>query len=213
MQHLSVLHALRGGKEVAMRPASISLLTICGLGEVESHRSRGVTHVLSILDPGYPDPETFRTHDVRRRVTLRFHDEIEPGPGIDLPKLEHLEAILAFGAQLSADARSEQDLHALVHCHAGVSRSTAAMATLLAQLHPEESEDETFARLLDIRPQAWPNCVMIGFADELLGRDGRLMAALGRVYAKQLAERPEMGRYMRENGRAREVEMAASDLP
>jgi hypothetical protein len=50
---------------------------------------------------------------------------------------------------------------------------------------------------------------MIGFADELLGRDGRLMAALGRVYAKQLAERPEMGRYMRENGRAREVEMAA----
>jgi predicted protein tyrosine phosphatase len=194
-----------------MRPASVSLLTICGLGEVESHRSRGVTHVLSILDPGFPEPETFRAHDARRRVTLRFHDEIEPRPGIDLPQLQHLEAILAFGALLSADAREEDDLHALVHCHAGISRSTAAMATLLAQLHPEETEAEIFARLLQIRPQAWPNCLMIGFADDLLGRGGRLTAALGRLYARQLAERPEMGRYMRENGRAREVDMAGFD--
>jgi predicted protein tyrosine phosphatase len=90
----------------------------------------------------------------------------------------------------------------------GISRSTAAMATLLAQLHPEENEDRIFARILEIRPQAWPNCVMIGFADDLLERGGRLTAALGRLYARQLAERPEMELHMRENGRAREVDMA-----
>ena len=39
-----------------MERASISVLTICGLDELDSHGSRGVTHVLSILDPGWPDP-------------------------------------------------------------------------------------------------------------------------------------------------------------
>jgi predicted protein tyrosine phosphatase len=135
-------------KKGTMRQESISLLTICGLGEVELHHSRGVTHVLSILDPGHPEPDVFRAHDARRRITLRFHDEIEPRPGIDLPQAEHLEAILAFGSLLSEDARERENLHALVHCHAGVSRSTAAMATLLAQLHPEENENDIFARVL-----------------------------------------------------------------
>jgi hypothetical protein len=49
---------------------------------------------------------------------------------------------------------------------------------------------------------------MIGFADDLLGRGGRLMAALGRFYARQLVGRPDMELHMRENGRAREVDMA-----
>jgi predicted protein tyrosine phosphatase len=190
-----------------IRP-SISLLTICALDELDGHRTRGVTHVLSILDPGYPEPKAFRVHDSRRRATLRFHDEIEPGPGVHLPRTEHVAAILAFGNVLSEDAREHADLHALVHCHMGISRSTAAMATLLAQLHPEENEDRIFARILEIRPQAWPNCVMIGFADDLLGRGGRLMAALGRFYARQLVGRPDMELHMRENGRAREVDMA-----
>jgi predicted protein tyrosine phosphatase len=100
------------------------------------------------------------------------------------------------------------NLHALVHCHMGISRSTAAMAVLLAQLHPEADEDRIFSRILEIRPQAWPNCVMIELADDLLGRGGRLVAAVGRLYAQQLTGRPDMELHMRENGRAREVAMA-----
>lgn len=191
-----------------MKPAPISLLTICGLSEIESHRARGVTHILSILDPGCPEPDALQAHDRLRRTTLRFHDEIEPAPGIDLPQRAHLEAILAFGDLLSEHARRSEDLHVLVHCHMGISRSTAAMTALLAQSHPEEREDRIFARVLEIRPQAWPNCVMVGFADDLLGRHGRLTTALGAVYARQLAARPELERFMLDNGRAREVEMA-----
>jgi predicted protein tyrosine phosphatase len=193
-----------------MEPLPISLLTICGLAELDDHRSRGITHVLSILDPDWPEPDAFWTYDPHHRTTLHFHDVIEPGPGLILPAPAHVDAILQFGHSLANGAGAAAGTHLLVHCHMGVSRSTAAMAILLAQRHPREDEERIFARLLEIRPQAWPNSRMIGFADEALEREGRLTAALGRLYARQLERRPETARFMQENGRAREVDMAAA---
>jgi predicted protein tyrosine phosphatase len=190
-----------------MRSVPFSLLTICGLSELDLHRTRRVTHVLSIMDPEWPEPEPFRAYDPHHRVTLNFHDVIEPGPGLILPRREHVERIVAFGQTLKEDAAKGSDPHVLVHCHMGISRSTAAMTTLLAQAHPDEDEDALFSHIAEIRPQAWPNSRMIGFADELLDRRGRLTAALARLYARQLARRPEAGRDMRGLGRAREVEM------
>jgi predicted protein tyrosine phosphatase len=124
-----------------------------------------------------------------------------------LPHREHIEEILRFGQDLIADAERGQ-AHLLVHCHAGISRSTAAMAILLAQVHPVEAEDSVFARIQQLRPQAWPNSLMISLADALLGRDGRLSAALGRYYADQLKRQPGTEQFMQKCGRSREVEMA-----
>jgi predicted protein tyrosine phosphatase len=191
-----------------MTPVSISVLTICGLEELELHSTRSVTHVLSILDPEWPDPDAFLSYDPHHRTILRFHDAIEPGPNVKLPQLGHVEAILAFGRALGHDAEARDEGHLLIHCHAGISRSTAAMAMLLAQLYPQEDADRIFARLLDIRPQAWPNSIMIGRADDLLSRGGRLVDAVSRVYARQLAARPHLADTMRGIGRGREVEMA-----
>lgn len=186
--------------------SSLSLLTICGLDELADHGARGVTHVLSILDPGWPEPEPFRTYDPHHRTTLHFHDAIEPGAGLVLPHLEHVESILAFGRVL-AGAATAGSRHVLVHCHMGISRSTAAMLMLEAHAHPQEDEDVIFARLREIRPQAWPNSRMVAFADELMGRGGRLVLALARHYARQLAARPELAGLMHQAGRGQEVEM------
>ncbi|MBL8582554.1 MAG: protein-tyrosine-phosphatase [Rhizobiaceae bacterium] len=189
-----------------MKDLSISLLTVCGLSELEQHGSRGVTHVLSILDPEWPEPDGFRAYDRHHRTTLHFDDAIEPGTGILLPQPAHMEQVLEFGRRLATEA-SAADGHLLVHCHMGISRSTAAMATLLAQLHPQENEDVIFAHLLAIRPQIWPNSRMIAFADQMLGRSGRMSAALTRLYARQLELRPDYARQMVALGRGREVEM------
>src|SRR3546814_1532584 len=78
----------------------------------------------------------------------------------------------------------------------GVSRSTAAMLSLLAQTHADEDEERLFARLSEIRPQAWPNSLMVGFADAQLGRAGRLTAALRRHYGRRLRQEPEVGEWM-----------------
>ena len=181
------------------------MLTICGLEELTLHGSRGVTHVLSILDPDQPEPEAFSGYSRHRRTLLRFHDAIEPAPGLVLPQPGHVEAVLEFGRSLAEDVTQA---HLLVHCHAGISRSTAAMAALMAQAEPEQSEEGIFDRLIALRPKAWPNSRMIAFADEFLGRKGQFTAALGPLYRRQLAAYPHIRDYMCDNGRAMEVALA-----
>jgi predicted protein tyrosine phosphatase len=192
-----------------MRNFNISVLTVCGLEELTEHRSRGVTHVLSILDPEWPDPDAFGAYDRHHRTVLRFHDAIEDRPGVLLPSRDDVAAVLSFGEALAASP-SGQNGHLLVHCHAGISRSTAAMAMLMLQADPDADERALFDRLLAIRPKAWPNSRMIAFADEMLGREGRLLRAVGRVYRQQLTALPHLAQFMRENGRTRELEMAAA---
>lgn len=191
-----------------MKPLSISLLTICGIPELPDQGARSVTHVLSILDPDHPDPEAFQAYDPHHRTVLRFHDVIDPRPGMILPRHEHVEAVLRFGEVLAQGQAERVDGHLLVHCHMGISRSTAAMLTLMAQTYPDESEDRLFERLAEIRPQAWPNSLMIQFADDILTRGGRLSDALRRHYGRQVHREPKLAQWMRELGRGREVDMA-----
>jgi predicted protein tyrosine phosphatase len=186
-----------------MIPTAFPALTICGLDELDGEQGRRVTHVLSILDPEWPDPSALQAFDPHLRATLRFHDAIEPHPGVLAPQKADVETILAFG-------RDAGGARLLIHCHAGISRSTAAALMILAQAHPHEGEDAIAEQLIDIRPQAWPNSRMIAFADELLDRRGRLIAATGTVYARQLAARPELAEIMRQGNRAREVELGLS---
>ena len=113
-------------------------LTICGLDELDSHGTAAVTHVLSILDPDYPEPRAFAAYDPHHRLTMRFHDIIGPWPGWEPPERHHVEALVEFGGEL--DDAGENLSHLLVHCHAGISRSTAAMATLLARHTPVGEE-------------------------------------------------------------------------
>lgn len=185
-----------------MKAPAFSDLTICGLDELDYHSARGVSHVLSLLDPDWPEPTAFWAFDPHVRVTLHFHDAIELAPDIVLPQRQDVETILAFGRELGDDLR-----HLLIHCHAGISRSTAAMTMILAQEFPHETEDAIVDRLVRIRPQAWPNSRMIGFADELLERGGRLSAAVNKVYARRLAAKPELAEVMRRLGRTDEVEV------
>jgi predicted protein tyrosine phosphatase len=151
--------------------------TICGLAELADHRSADITRVVSILDPGTPEPEVLQTYPSHDRLTLRFHDIVEPKAGLVPPDLRHIEELLQFG-HLSLGCTIE---HVLIHCHMGVSRSTAAAAALLLQVHPEVADEAALAHISNIRPQARPNARMIALADELLGRRGRLIRALARM--------------------------------
>lgn len=191
-----------------MLPIAISTLTICGIEELPAQSARKVSHVLSLLDPDLPELESFTAYEAHERLTLRFHDIITPQDGRVHPSEEHVAGILDFGAKLRESALKRQEGHLLVHCHMGVSRSTAAMLSLMAQVHTDESEDALFARLRAIRPQAWPNSVMIGFADAQLQRSGRLTEALRRHYAHQLEAQPRYRQWMADLGRGAEVAMA-----
>ena len=183
----------------------LSALSVCGIAELDGLTMRGVTDVLTILDPDMPDPQAFAAWPAHRRTILRFNDEIEPRPGIVLPTSEDVAAILAYGRALAGHPGEK---HVLVHCHMGMSRSTAAMATLLAQAEPQTDADAIFERILSIRPRTWPNSLMVRMADEALGRDGSLVLAMRRIYGRQLVAFPTFGQSLRSIGRGAEVDMA-----
>lgn len=65
-----------------------------------------------------------------------------------------------------------------MHCHAGVSRSTAMAYALLAHRFGAGREGEAFAALLTIVNKPWPNRRIIEIVDTLLGREGRLLEPL-----------------------------------
>ena len=137
-----------------------------------------MSHVLSILDPDWPVPEAFGAFGEHAKLELRFHDVIEPDiAGTTPPREEDVSALLAFGRDLMAEPPA--DAHLLVHCHAGVSRSTASMALVLAQGLPDIAADRIFAEVLRIRGKAWPNLRIVEMGDALLGRGGALVAAVG----------------------------------
>ena len=183
-------------------------VTICGIPELDEHSAAEVTHILSILRPDWPDPESFAAFPPHRRLTLRFHDIIEPTPELIAPSREDVERLLAFGRELGEPAGN----HLLVHCHAGVSRSTAAAALILAQAHPERTAREALERVAQLRPRAWPNLRMLELGDALLGRNGEIVAAVAAIYRRVLDRDPYFEEAMIDAGRGREV-IAAFGAP
>ncbi|MGH1587051.1 tyrosine phosphatase family protein [Methylobacterium phyllosphaerae] len=181
---------------------AVTLHTVCGLEELAGHGHRGISHVLSLLDPGTPEPEAFSAYGAHARTTLHFHDCLAPGEGLVPPEPEHVAAILEFGRGLDGAG------HLLVHCHYGLSRSTAALLILLAQAEPDTSASVLVERLHTLREPAWPNARMIGFADTMLDREGQLSAAVRRLHALQLRVRPHLAELLRGLGRGAEVEAA-----
>jgi predicted protein tyrosine phosphatase len=180
--------------------------TVCGIDELALHQVAGVTHVLSILDPDWPAPEALAVYEASQRLQLRFHDIIDPQPGWVAPERADVEQLLAFGGELPREG------HLLVHCHAGVSRSTAAAALILAERHPEKSATMVLNGVLRLRPKAWPNLRILEFGDDILGRDGEIVEAAARLYRKALARDPTLALAMTMGGRGREVAAAARAL-
>jgi predicted protein tyrosine phosphatase len=176
-------------------------LTVCGIEELGGHCEAQVSHVLSILDPGWPEPTAFGQYGEHRRLELRFNDVIEEGRGWRAPNAEDVVQVLAFGRDLEAERAG----HLLVHCHMGVSRSTAAMALILAQARPDRPSAEALAEVRRIRPRAWPNLRMVELGDDLLGRGGTLVDAVRDHYRWAVARRPEIVDEMIGYGREREV--------
>ena len=176
-------------------------VTICGIDELGFHWEAGVTHVLSILDPGWPEPAALGAFDAHRRLELRFHDVIEAGPGWIAPERLDVEQLLSFGRDLT-EARGT---HLLVHCHAGVSRSTAAATLILAQARPDRPAEKVLQAVVLQRAQAWPNLRILELGDALLDRRGEIVDAARAIYRRRLEREPWMIEQMIEGGRGREV--------
>lgn len=134
----------------------------------------------------------FRDHRPARVISLLSEDEAAP----DFAGLDAGHRLLLYvdrescGATISRAARARAreivdfvrawdgkgDI--LIHCNRGISRSTAAAFIVMCMLEPATGEQALMRRLRAVAPHADPCPMLITYADEILGRDGRMTDAV-----------------------------------
>lgn len=138
------------------------------------------SHLLSAISaesmPATPLPIAPGQH-----LKLSFNDINEPRDGLIHPSEAHIGELLTFAR--SWDSR--QPL--VVHCWAGISRSTAAAFITLCAHNRAGQEAAIADALRAASPTATPNPLMIAHADRLLGRDGRMIEAIEAIGIGDLA--------------------------
>ena len=136
----------------------------------ETVRQHRPSHVVSLMvEPFVETPESILPE---RHLRLCVHDVSEPAEGAVAPASDHIANLLAFAR--SWDRRDPL----LVHCWAGISRSTAAAYIMMCDVRGPGHEAAVARELRELAPHAQPNRLMIRHADELLERNGRMIAAV-----------------------------------
>ncbi len=127
-------------------------------------------NLLTLLSPDYPETH-WSGFAGDRHVRLAFHDIAEPTPGLTAPDRDMMQAVLDFGRE------SERQRALLIHCWAGISRSSAAAFAIACDRNPRFERDIA-TELRRRSPSATPNRLMVRLADDLLQRDGRMIEAI-----------------------------------
>jgi predicted protein tyrosine phosphatase len=148
----------------------VSSLNDCAIMAAQ-HRP---SHVLTLLSPDHAEQTLPLCAPAPAYLKLHFHDITEKRAGLIEPNIELITAILQFGRSWSSDHPM------LIHCWAGISRSSAA-AFLIACDRNDQCEDRIARELRQRAPFATPNRLMVALADDLLGRAGRMLDAVDRI--------------------------------
>jgi predicted protein tyrosine phosphatase len=110
-----------------------------------------------------------------RHLFIGVSDIVDPLDGHILPATDHVEELLAF-------ARAwPREKPLVIHCYAGISRSTAAAFIIACALSPDRDEAEIARALRQSSRSATPNRRLVQVADDILGRNGRMVAAVDRI--------------------------------
>jgi predicted protein tyrosine phosphatase len=157
---------------------SLFELCISGLSNAAKISQQWATHTISILNtdlvPTIPAVEERLIPKPREGLSLYrcYFDDVTPKTnlGLSLATLADIQAILAFSTDLTPHDKL------LIHCSAGISRSTAVATGILCQhgLSPTEA----FKKVVSIRQVALPNPYIIALMDEALELNGKLEDAL-----------------------------------
>lgn len=134
---------------------------------VKRHRP---SHVVTLIGPGTA-VETPEGIVASWHLRLDVHDIDAPQSEMIAPARDHIERLLSFAADWDCSSPM------LVHCWAGISRSTAA-AFIIACSRNDGAEMEIAKSMRSRAPHANPNRLMVRHADALLGRGGRMVAAV-----------------------------------
>ena len=145
-------------------------------GVIRSHRP---SHLVTLLSPEHmiETPEGFRSD---RHLRLGVNDVVDINAGENPPAMTHIQELLEFTRSWPAEDPI------LVHCWAGVSRSMAATYTILCDRLGPGCELQAARAIRNRAPHAYPNALLVQYADELLDRQGRMIEAIKSIGAGEI---------------------------
>lgn len=132
------------------------------------------SHVVTLINVNTPVP-TPPGVAPDKHLFIGVSDIVEPLEGHVTPGQEHVVRLLDFVAGW------DQERPMVIHCWAGVSRSTAAAFITTCRLRPDLDESDLAQVIRAASPTATPNARLVAIADELLGRNGRMTRAIASI--------------------------------
>lgn len=151
------------------------MIHVCSLSRLhETVASIGASHVVTLLK------DTDRVQrpggvEAHNHLILGMDDITGPLEGYVAPAGEHVTRLIAFVRGWDRAAPM------VVHCYAGISRSTAAAYVAACALNPGCDEAMIAARLRLASPTATPNARIVALADQVLAREGRMSSAIEHI--------------------------------
>ena len=148
------------------------MIHVCSLAALpDTVKATGASHVLTVMAnvDQVQRPESVLPAN---HLKISMDDITEQMDGFVVPSDSHIEQVLNFvrGWDRSAPL--------VVHCYAGISRSTASAFAAVCMLNPHRDEMSIARQLRAASPIASPNRLIVSLADRALGRDGRMLRAL-----------------------------------
>jgi predicted protein tyrosine phosphatase len=148
------------------------MIHVCSLARLhETVETSGASHIVTLLR---------NTDQVIRPVAiaeanhliLSMDDIVEELEGYEAPAHQHVERLLDFATGWDRAAPL------VVHCYAGISRSTAGAYAMACALNPRRDEAQIARAIRAASPTAMPNARIVALADRFLGRKGRMVRAI-----------------------------------
>jgi len=158
------------------------MIHICSLARLHATvHDTGARHIVTLLK--HTD-RVERPHHIleQNHLVLGMDDISMPIEGYVIPCEEHVNKLICF---VRAWDRAKP---LVMHCFAGISRSTAGAYVAACALNTGRSELTIAQELRRASPTATPNARIIWLADRMLARDGRMVAAIESIGRGMMAE-------------------------
>ena len=148
------------------------MIHVCSLARLHATvEETGARHIVTLMNDETvvlrPDCVAVEDH-----LFLGMHDITFEIDGYRAPAEEHVHQLIEFVT------RWHRRTPLVVHCYAGISRSTAAAYVAACALNPGRDEGVIARELRRVSATATPNSRLVALADRMLGREGRMVAAI-----------------------------------
>jgi predicted protein tyrosine phosphatase len=157
------------------------MIHVCSLARLhDTVNETGARHIVTLLRlidrVQRPECVTIDNH-----LILGMDDIAEPMEGYVHPGEEHVSRLIEFAQ------RWERKAPMVIHCYAGISRSTAGAFVAACALNPSRSEAKIAQAIRDGSATATPNIRIVSLADRMLDRRGRMIDAIQAIGVGRVA--------------------------